>query len=141
MTLLVARFSAYGATLDTFRHVARIFAERNVVGSALSVRHPSLLSPFLRPDLHPRPPRGAAAVTFPTLPFVSPFASLSLAPCTSTESSNRSLGWTHSTGPVALIAARSDPVTMLVRAEEPTEVRHHDDISRLTNKLVSKLQS
>jgi len=36
MTLMVARFSAYGATLDTLRHVARIFAERKVVGSALT---------------------------------------------------------------------------------------------------------
>jgi len=36
MTLMVARFPAYGATLDTLRHEARIFAERNVVGSTLT---------------------------------------------------------------------------------------------------------
>ena len=41
MTLMVARFSAYGATLDTLLHVARIFAERNVVGSALKPQQPS----------------------------------------------------------------------------------------------------
>jgi len=137
----MSRNALTGVTPGLWRNKRATQTRIHVMERALGVRHTSLLSPFLRPDLHPRPPRGAAAVTFPTLPFVSPFASLSLAPCTSTESCNRSLGWTHSTGPVALIAARSDPVTMLVRAEEPTEVRHHDDISRLTNKLVSKLQS
>jgi len=64
MTLMVARFSAYGATLDTLLHVARIFAERNVVGSALTTDCAS--SDSKTRDGHRRPRHDCALLFFST---------------------------------------------------------------------------